>query len=190
MGQYTAFDATVEVNGETVLSLVKGVGVWEESARRILAENGIHDPQPGAWYSQQAWLNAFAVISAIGARTLAAIGRCVPENTSWPPEVRTIHDAIASIDVAYHMNHRRGGRVLFDPDLGVMEEGIGNYRVGRTTRSSAEVVCNTPHPCAFDTGVVNAIAQEFAPPGTRVSVEHSGRCREQGALSCTLLVRW
>jgi len=185
-----AFDPAVEVNGETVLSIVHGVGVWSDSALRILEENGIRNPQPGRWYSQQSWLNAFAVISRIGGRTLAAIGRSVPDSAQWPAEVRTIHDALASIDVAAHMNHRREGRILFDPAHGTMDEGIGHYRVGPTTESSAELVCDTPYPCAFDVGIVTAVAQEFAPRGTRVKVEHGSGCREDGAASCHLTVRW
>jgi hypothetical protein len=190
MQQYVAFDPAVEVNGEAVLSVVEGVGVWSESALKILEENGIRDPRPGHWYNQQDWLNAFAVIGRIGDRTLMAIGRSIPGNAQWPPQVKTIHDALASIDVAYHMNHRRHGRALFDPHSGSLEEGIGHYQLIATTETTAELAVSTPYPCAFDTGIVTAVAQEFAPEGARVEVEHGNSCRGKGAESCRLSVRW
>ena len=54
MAQYRALDPAVEVNGETVLSVVHGVGPRHDTARRILEQTGIKDPRAGQWYSQQA----------------------------------------------------------------------------------------------------------------------------------------
>lgn len=188
--QYVAFDPHVEVDGAAVLAIVDGVGAWSDSARRILAENGIADPQPGQWYPQQSWLNAFAAIARIGDRTLAAIGRHIPDSAQWPPEIESIQDALASIDVAYHMNHRKDGQPLFDPVSGIMGSGIGHYKLVSSTERSAEMVCSTPYPCPVDTGIVTAVAQSFAPVGAKVTVEHRPGCRAEGDESCALSLCW
>ena len=62
MTQFKACAPSVEVNGETVLSVVEGMGIFKDSAYKVLEENGIKDPAPGKWYSQQAWLNSYKKI--------------------------------------------------------------------------------------------------------------------------------
>ena len=88
MAQFVAFAPEVEVNGETVLSVVDGMGFLKDRGIAILAENGIINPRPGNWYPQQSWLNAFRSISEkIGPKTLFMIGKSIPENAQWPPDV-------------------------------------------------------------------------------------------------------
>ena len=78
MTQFKAFNKDVEVNGETVLSVVAGMGTFKSTALKILKENGIDEPKPGEWYSQQNWLNAFKEISEkIGEHTLHQIGMAI-----------------------------------------------------------------------------------------------------------------
>ena len=108
MVQFVAFAPNVEVNGQTVLSVVDGLNPFRMLALRILSGHGIVDPKPGEWYSQQAWLDAFKHISEKVSATLYKIGLQIPENADFPPDVDTIEKALASIDVAYHMNHRGG----------------------------------------------------------------------------------
>ena len=72
------------------------MGPYKETGLKILAEHGIANPQPGHWYPQQAWLDAFkAIAEKIGAGTLLAIGKTIPENAQWPPHVDTIEKALA-----------------------------------------------------------------------------------------------
>ena len=98
MAQFKAFAPGVEVNGETVLSLVDGMGAFKETGLKILAAHGIADIKPGHWYPQQAWLDAFKDIAGkMGASTLLSIGKTVPANAKWPPHVDSIDKALASI---------------------------------------------------------------------------------------------
>lgn len=180
MAQFRAFAQGVEVNGETVLAIVDGMGYFKKRAYEILATNGIVDPRPGQWYSQQSWLNSFRRISdEIGARTLNNIGMKIPENANFPPDIQTIEQALESIDVAYHMNHRKGE--------------IGRYGYRKTGPRSATMVCENPYPCDFDRGIIEAMAYRFKPAGSmRVTVEHDDTCpcRKLGADSCTYHVKW
>jgi hypothetical protein len=190
VAQFQAFAPGIEINGETVLSVVRGVGPWADAAKRILAQNGIEDPQPGRWYPQQAWLDAFRTIAEMGGRTLHAIGKSVPQNARWPPEIKSVKDALASIDVAYHMNHAKGGRCLFDAGTGKSLEGIGHYRYRDLAERKAEVTCENPYPCAFDGGIVFAVAEKFRPAESVVRVDHGEACRAKGAPACVLTVTW
>ncbi len=120
----------------------------------ILKKHGIVDPQPGHWYPQQSWLDAFQEIStSVGPMTLKVIGKSIPENALWPPQVDDVHKALGSVDIAYHMNHRGGE--------------VGHYRYEKTGERSARVVCDNPYPCDFDAGIIEAAAKRFAPAQPR-----------------------
>jgi hypothetical protein len=179
MAQFKAFSDGVEVNGETVLSIVDGMGAMKFMAMKILKEAGIIDPKPGQWYRQQAWLDAFRKISeSVGANTLSQIGQKIPENAQFPPQIDTIEKALAAIDVAYHMNHRGGE--------------IGRYEYSSDGPNKATLVCTNPYPCNFDRGIILAMARRFGPKGSSPRVVHDDAksCRVKGDESCTYHVSW
>ena len=194
MAQFIAFDKQAEVNGETVLSIVSGMEMFKAEALNILKNNGIDNPVPGKWYSQQAWLNAFKSISEkLGFNTLFLIGKKIPENAQWPPFVNSVETALPSIDVAYHMNHRIQGEVLFNPQTGAMKEGIGHYGFEKTGPRSAKMVCNNPYPCDFDRGIIESAARKFKPSDANALIvkhDDSQPCRKKGKDSCTYLISW
>jgi len=180
MAQFKAFAAGVEVNGETVLSVVDGMGAFQSKAIQILAENGISNPQAGKWYSQQAWLDAFKVIAEkMGGATIFLIGKGIPKNAQFPSDIDTLDKALASIDIAYHMNHRGGE--------------IGSYRYEKLTERSAKLTCRNPYPCDFDRGIITTMVQKFKPKGVlNIKVRHddTSPCRKEGADSCTYFIEW
>jgi hypothetical protein len=178
MAQFEAIDKNVRVSGAAVLAVVKGMAANGTTGLRILKENGIIDPQSDKWYPQQAWLNAFRRIAEqIGQETLRAIGERIPETAHWPSEIEDVMDALASIDVAYHLNHFGGE--------------IGHYRFKKTGDRSGMMICDNPYPCAFDFGIVKATARRFAPRGVTPIVKHEvDGCRQRGSESCTYLVSW
>jgi hypothetical protein len=194
MAQFVAFNPKVEVNGETVLSIVDGMGAFKERAYKFLADNGIQNPEPGKWYPQQSWLDAFkAIAQATGDFTLFNIGKKIPENAQFPPEINTIDKALAAIDVAYHMNHRIDGQVMFDPATGKMLEGIGHYGFQQMNEREIRMVCENPYPSDFDRGIIEAMAQKFKPAGAGfiiVKLDESLPSRKKGADSCTYTVKW
>lgn len=179
MAMFKAMSAGTQVNGQTVLSVVDGMGVFKSQALAILKNNGIVDPQPDQWYSQQAWLDAFQTIAEkLGPSTLFQIGKKIPENAVFPPEINTIEGGLAAIDVAYHMNNRGGE--------------IGHYGYKSTGPRSAKMECNNPFPCDFDRGIITAMALRFAPNGSPPKVQHDNAqpCRKTGGNSCTYLISW
>jgi hypothetical protein len=58
MSQYNVLDRDVEINGQTILATLEGMSrfseTYKQQVRDALADNGIDDPKPGEWYSQQA----------------------------------------------------------------------------------------------------------------------------------------
>jgi hypothetical protein len=180
MAQFTAFSPAVEVNGETVLSVVAGMGSFSRKALEILAAEGIQSPAAGNWYSQTAWLRAFRTIAdGIGENTLYRIGTTIPENANFPPEINDLVKAMESIDVAYHMNHRGGE--------------IGNYAWRSTSDHSGAMTCHNPYPCDFDRGIIDAMSKRFRPQsGGNLRVAHAstGPCRKRGDDDCTYTVAW
>lgn len=193
MVEFSAFETGIEVNGETVLSVVDGMGAFRYRAAEILAEHGIVEPTPGQWYPQQAWLDAFRTIAEkIGNNTVYSIGRKIPSNATFPPDIKTIDDALAAIDVAYHMNHRKGGVVLFDGATGKMREGIGHYIAQRLGPKQMQVRGENPYPCDFDRGIVTAMAERFRPAeAILLRVVHAdGPCRRRGDECCDYSVVW
>lgn len=193
MAQFVAFNKNVEVNGQTILSVLDGMKGFESTALSILSKNGIDKPEPDKWYSQQAWLNAFKEISEkIGEKTLINIGQKIPENAEWPPDVNSLETAYASVDIAYHMNHRLNGSLLFNPENGIMHEGIGHYKYKKTGDREITMICENPYPCAFDKGIIKSVANKFKPTGAKVEFKEgvSTGCRSNGANACTYVITW
>lgn len=169
-----------ETVGQAILCIVGGMEVVQSRALRILAENGITPLKPDTWYPLTNLLNAFRLIfEKIGPSTVRAIGRKIPENAHFPPDLDTLEKGLRSIDVAYHMNHRGS-----DP--------IGGYHYEQTDRRSATMVCDNPYPCDLDLGLVEAICDRYRPKDSLwVRIEHDPRsCRRRGDASCTYLITW
>jgi hypothetical protein len=197
MAQFKAYEAGVEVNGTTIMAVVSGMGTFRNLAMTYLRRRGLDAvvADDKHWYSQQAWLDVFqALATEVGDSTLYSIGLKIPENAVFPQEIDSVEKALASIDVAYHMNHRnKQGQVLFDPvarPKSPMLEGIGHYGFEKIEgQSRARMVCANPYPCAFDRGIIAAMAARFARL-PEVLHDDSKPCRKQGGESCTYLVSW
>jgi hypothetical protein len=136
-------------------------------------------------------LDAFTEISLrFGDNALSQIGIKIPENAQFPERIKDIDSALKSIDIAYHMNHRKDGRIMFDPNSGEMLEGIGHYGYIRNGDERMIVCeCNTPYTCAFDKGILTAIEQKFN-PNAYVIHDDSMPCRNNGNKSCMYKIIW
>jgi hypothetical protein len=192
MAQFVAKDPRIEVSGKSVLSIVGGMGAFKTTAAKILAENGIDEPEPGRWYKQQDWLNAFKQITEnIGERVLFQMGKDIIARANLPGEVTTISEGLTRLDIGYHKNHRIDGQVLIDSQSGGLLKGIGSYQVNVTAERSVEVRVDSPLPCEFDKGAITAIAEKYQPDEALfVTVEHGGSCRKNGAEACVYSVTW
>ncbi len=192
MAEFKVFTEGVEVSGEAIFSFVHGLEAFHPDALGILARHGIVDPQPGQWFSQQAFFNAFREIAdQIGVNALFSVGQHVPDNARWVEGIQSIERGLISIDIAYHLNHRLRGQVLYDEQTETMFEGIGHYRAERIDHNHLWVICENPYPCAFDKGLVSAVAERYKSRSTQiVTVAHDmeHECRTRGDDSCRFII--
>jgi hypothetical protein len=197
--QFTPFEDGIEVSGDSLGAIVDGFRKYPSVAAKYLTKFGLARSEPGqplvidrtAWYPLKEWLSAYeGIAKEIGYNSLYGIGRSIPENASFPPHVQDIHSAIASIDVAYHLNHRKHGQVMFNPETGAMLEGIGHYRAeSHPLESRIVCVCENPYPCDFDRGIIAAMATRFEATA-KTAHDNDAPCRKKGADSCTYFVWW
>jgi hypothetical protein len=197
--QFKAFEAGIEVYGVSINAIVEAFKLFPSIALKRLAAHGIGttrrngevDIDTEGWYAQQAWLDAFKdIANSVGAQALFQIGRHVPKHAVFPPTVTDIHSGIKSINVAYHMNHRKFGLAMFEPSTGTMLDGIGQYGYADSGRNTIKSVCENPYPCEFDHGILTAIAQRFE-KRARVDHDPEAGCRAKtSGRSCTYHIAW
>lgn len=182
MSNYEPFESGVEVNGQTILSVVESAGaispVFERKAHEFLSNNGIDDPQQGEWYSQGDYLSAIEQIERDGgAQLLTNIGKRIPKLAEWPEGVDSVAGGLDSINRAYQMNHRGGE--------------IGSYRFEATGDRSGVVYCKNPYPCLFDKGIIEGVVSEFGRTDASLSLNETGpHCRSDGADECQYTIEW
>jgi len=193
MAQFVAINEKVEVNKQTVLSIVNSMTTGRERRLKILLNNGIN-PEEKEWFNQQNWLNAFKAISEdLGEMNLFLIGKAIIDNAEFPP-IKDLEDGLRSIDVAYHMNHRLNNKVMFNPVNETMVQEIGNYKLIKFDANNKEalMVSNTPYPSKFDEGIIAQVVRKFRPTGAREVIKHdtTKETRKNGANSCTYSITW
>ncbi|MFZ5892168.1 MAG: hypothetical protein ACOY0T_14015 [Myxococcota bacterium] len=197
--QFKVFEPGIEVSGASLGAIVEGFRKYPTVAMKYLTRYGLVKGPVGkqadidreGWYRLEDWLAAYeGIANEIGLNSLFGIGKSIPENAVFPPHVNDIHSAIASIDVAYHMNHRKNGTVMFNPETGQMLEGIGHYGFQAANDENRIIcVCENPYPCDFDRGIITAMATRFEPLARTVH-DNEAPCRKKGADSCTYVVMW
>ncbi|WP_338870049.1 hypothetical protein [Myxococcus stipitatus] len=198
MSQFS-YEPGITVTGVSVASIVEAIqsfsvlvntllDVMKVPARGAAGERAI---DPNVWYPMEDYLLAYKKIDTLlGGRGLEKVGTMIPKNAVFPANITDIHKALASLDVAFHMNHRKNGKDMFNPVTGEMLEGIGHYTyTAAPGKNEGTVVCNNPYPCRFDQGLVKGMAQRFMPEAV-VTHDASHGCRQKGADSCTFVVTW
>ena len=195
--QFKAFEPGIENSGESVRAIVAGFNKFPSIALKYLVKYGFLEPNQKIddlditlWYPEEAFLQAFeAITNEVGANSLYGVGRQIPETAIFPPMEGVIM-ALDSIDIAYHMNHRKNGKVMFDPQTGTMLEGIGHFHNKPVANENRSVmVCETPYPCDFERGLISAIARKFE-PGATTAHDPNAPCRKNGADTCTYVIWW
>ncbi len=195
----TRFDLTgVEVHGQDILSFMDALGTFASIGDRLLQDMKIGTPTegrykiiPGVWYPLADKIRILDEVKRrVGAVTVRRVGERIPDNAVFPPTMTDIHKAIAAIDIAYHMNHRKNGRVMFDEKTGAMTDGIGHYGYRAVPGENQIVsVCDSPNLSEYDEGILHAIARRFEPVAT-VDLDPRQPTRRRGGESCTFIVSW
>jgi hypothetical protein len=180
MGVYQVNNPKAEVKGEYILPILDCAGPFRDAPLQILAEFGIPEPDPNAWYSMQAYLNTIKkVAEKMGPATLGAIGKWVPEDVPWVDNISSLQDGLNSINTVYAANHRNGD--------------VGSFKYEKVDDKSGKLICNTPYPDELDRGIIEAVARKFKEKSmlfVRVKLETSLPTRTKGADTSTFIVSW
>ena len=149
---YVSFDSAAEINGDTIRGILAAFQIPQQ-AGALLAKHGLPaQPELGVWYSMQAWLNVLGDLeSSYGEQTVYAAGLQIIHHSLWPPTVRTLAEALGTLEEVRRANMRGGY--------------IGYYRVEAQSPRAVRVVCSNPSPDAFDHGLLTGLARKFKPPG-------------------------
>ena len=143
-----------------------------------------------AWYPLDKWLAAHEDIAAsVGPRASFQIGQEIPKILGVPPGVNDAHGALASLNIGYHMNHRRNGRVLFDAATGAILPGIGDLKYTPEGRGKGTMVSTDPYPCDLDRGLCQGLVLRFE-RAARVVHETREPCRKDGGSACIYSISW
>lgn len=192
MAEYKVFENGIEAGGNELPIVALGA-LSKQRKDEIIEKYGLntHD---GAWNDLQSLLNAMKEIAdSIGEMNLFMIGKEVMEGAAFPP-MDGLESALRSIDVAYHMNHRKNGQPMFNPNTGQMTEGIGHYDLVRFDEENKEaiLVCHTPYPSKFEEGLIVHIARTFKPEGSflKVQLDTTKETRREGGERCTFKITW
>jgi hypothetical protein len=124
-----------------------------------------------------------------GDYTLRQMGASIPKYIPLPPTITNIHQALSSVNAAYHMNHAINGVPMFSPVTGVMQDGLGNYGYEHVAGKS-QIICRVDsiYPCSFDEGILHSMALRFE---AKATIRHQpGSCRKKGETHCTYVINW
>lgn len=182
MAQFKAYSENVEVKGAAVLAVINAMPTGKEFREGILNKHGISAVDANKWYKQQSWLDGFKEIyESVGDRTLFTIGKAIPDNADFPPEIDSLEKALASIDMAYHMNHSGGE--------------IGHYTLVDFDLSAKRAImeCNNPYPSEFDRGIITSMLRKFKPATSfkyDVVLDENKDSRLKGGEVDTFIITW
>lgn len=195
----TKYDLSdVEVNGQDILSFMDALSQTPLLGSMILQLNKIgtlvdkkYQIIPTEWYLLSHKINLLnIVLDKMGPASLRKIGEKIPENAIFPPEIDDIHKAISSINIAYHMNHRKNGKIMFDEKTGKIMEGIGYYGYEAVKGENKIIsVCENPNVSEYDEGILRTMAKRFQPTA-KVELDTTKPTRRKGGDSCTFVIMW
>jgi hypothetical protein len=187
----------LEITGNNLAMILDAFGPFELLASRYLLDAGVGTEKDGhcvldrnGWYPLADVLTVFDRIGKeVGPMLLYKTGWAVIDHAPFPPRVDDLEALMHSVNVAYHLSHRKARRVMYDSRTGTLLPGIGSYTCTRGAgQKGFLMLCDNPYPCDFDRGVIARLIQSFGPS---VAVTHQdGPCRKKGEPSCTYRIVW
>lgn len=161
----------IESSGICIESLVNAFGPFKRHVSKWLVLEGIGklnqqqivEFDVTKWYPVQAELNALKrTYDEVGKEAVYQAGIRTIEFSAIPP-MNDIVEAMYSLNIAYHMNHRKNGIVMFDPAKGEILTGIGDFVVEKADLKNREIIIAAPgpFPCVYNRGIIQGLAQKF-----------------------------
>jgi hypothetical protein len=187
----------IEVSGQTVYGLMQAFGQFKSIASKYLLEEGIGQKAPDglavvertAWYPLDAQLRAIARFSSeMGDSVVHQIGVSMIQSIEWLPAIHDVKTLAEFLDLGYHVNHRRHGKLMGDPATGSITEGIGHYFYKGHAGGRTEIEATNPYPCAFDKGLLFGALRKLHVVGA-ILHDETLPCRKRGHKSCVYVIK-
>jgi hypothetical protein len=177
MVEYVSFHPDNEVSGAAILATLIALG--GDKVETLAEKHGLDLSQEG-YHPVQIDLDILRELKETGDFSdMVSVGMEIPEAAEFPPDLNDIHQALASINIAYQMNNR-------GPD-------IGFYAYEKLGERSAKMTCRNPYPSDFDFGLIYAMVKRFRPADSqfiRVIRDDTIPNRKTGADTCIYTVEW
>jgi hypothetical protein len=194
--EFEAIEPEIEINGKVIYSSVAAFPMARCLPAKILVRKGLGKSvnkkfqiDTNDWYSLRDWVDALNEMSLrFGDDALIKIGMKIPEIIPFPVPAKDMESALKLLEIVYHMNHRKNGRTLFDPNSGVILERIGHYSYTRNENEYTINLNESSYPCALAKGLLTAIARKIE-PNSIVIHDDSTSCCKRGDKFCTFKVR-
>ncbi|WP_157758603.1 hypothetical protein [Cystobacter fuscus] len=194
-----ATDERIQCLGQNLRIVSSGLGSFWRLASRFMLEESMGTTGPDglvqfdseAWYPLTGHLRVLERIRKdFGDVALRQVGASTPRFARAMPAGIDVRAAFQKLDVMYHLNHAVNGQPMFSEHTGQFQDGIGHYLV-RSVPHHKQLLCEStgPYPCAFDEGLLLAIARSHEPSAMLTHLEPA-TCRNRGADRCTYSVAW
>ena len=185
MTEFQVLEPNSKVYGQAIQIFSKGFPMEVEPiGTAILEQHGIQHPESTKEYPMEQFLDAMKEVhDRFGSPLLRMIGEQVASTAILPPDLDSLEKCLASVDIAYHMNHSGENIGYYQ----YVDEGI------HKGMRKAKMECGNPYGCHFDYGLIEGFAKRFKPHGCKeVIVQHddSKPCRKTGGDSCTYILTW
>lgn len=185
-----------DISGRGVMGILNAFGQFKALASQLLlsegigrkGEDGLVVLEPDSWYPMDAYLRALTKAHAqMGDSVLHQIGVSVARAV-WMPSITNLQLLAETLDVGYHMNHRRFGRPMWDPVAKHMRDGIGHYKYTEGREHRLQFEASNPYPCSFDKGLLFGCLRMLNIAGA-ILHDDSLPCRKRGAAACIYIVK-
>ncbi len=114
----------------------------------------------------------YLVEKRIGPNSVRAAGERIYSTMPWPPQVKSLADALRFTEVAYFESHLRAPR-----------ERAGGWRVESEQAGVTVLVDDSPYPCNVNEGVVAGICRAFGKQKPSYRILDAARAKRAGGVA-------
>jgi len=117
-------------------------------------------------------VTTFYLIEAkLGSQDVLDAGKQIYSTMPWPPEIKSIADALRFTTIAYATSHFLGPA-----------EAVGCWRVESEVRGRIVLVDDTPYPCFVNEGVIAGICAAFSRQDPSYEVLDAASAKRAGGM--------
>lgn len=166
--------ATAEYSGAALRSFILGLSGSEAIVKKLLADMGVDDIDPNAWYEFDWAISVYYKVEAeIGRAALIEVGRTMIETATYPPEIDSIQKLLPGFGAWFALNARG--------------PNVGTITCTFEDENSATLDWSAGGPCSLGLGIIEGACARY---GIKPLIEHGEGCRDTGASTCILHVSW